>query len=94
MQVVCTGKEDRLLDCRFPEDFGGNDGSYDNSKGSAPADTGMAEGRDATVPPHSRGLDDAGCTLNPRGDNRQLAVICWRFEIKGVPHTLWQGEHI
>ena len=69
-QVVCTGKEERLLDCDFPQDFGEDYGSdyY-----------GFSYNENAPVP--SGGIPNFSCA---RDDNRRLGVICRRFEITGA----------
>jgi len=68
--VTCTGKEDRLLDCDFPENFG-----VDYEPASAPV---------ATAPPPSSGLANSGCSSGTTPDNARLAVICRNFEITGT----------
>lgn len=76
LQVVCTGKEQRLLDYVSPQDFPpGMDyaGDYDYKFldylfGIAPA------------PPQPGLLN----TLCESDDERRLAVICRRFEITGA----------
>ena len=69
-QVVCTGKEERLLDCDFPQDFGED---YSNN---------VYGGVDnASAPTPRGGLPSSGCA---RSDNRRLSVICRRFEITGT----------
>ena len=69
-QVVCTGKEERLLDCDFPQDFGVD---YDFSYFRDGSEGGPAPGG---------GLPNSNCVRN---DNRRLGVICRRFEITGAP---------
>lgn len=72
--MVCTGKETRLLDCDFPENFGipgdaGPASDYDGdilSPEAAPATQALSEG----VPP---------CRF-------PLTVACRRFEMTGTSH--------
>eukprot|EP00892_Ulva_mutabilis_P004525 jgi/Ulvmu1/2444/UM135_0004.1 len=85
-EVMCTGKEERLLDCMFPENFGidySRDYSYDyfyNENWPAPAHAAPAPAPISmeSAPAPSNGLPGAGCD---RGDTERLAVICRRFEI-------------
>ena len=68
-QVVCTGKEERLLDCDFPQDFGVD---YDYS---------FYAGGPEGAPAPGGGLPNSNCAGN---DNERLGVICRRFEITGA----------
>ena len=80
VQVVCTGKEERLLDCDFPQDFGGDYNfyysSYDYSFAPGPAPEAVA-----VAPSPSNGLPGGGCDS---GDRNRLSVVCRRFEITGA----------
>ena len=85
-QVVCTGKEERLLDCDFPQNFGVDDGSdyytpiydYANWPGSSHASPESAPMENAPAP--SGGLPSFFCDT----DSERLSVICRRFEITGA----------
>lgn len=68
--MVCTGKEARLIDCYFPENFGAGDGGNESIDSAADL-----------APPLSIGLSSRSC--NAIIDQR-LSVICRRFEITGV----------
>ena len=80
MQVVCTGKEERLIDCHFPEEFGNAvPADYDYSAATPtplPASTAPAPDPGIDVPGN---LND--CTLI---DNDVFGVVCRRFELTGV----------
>ena len=84
-QVVCTGKEERLLDCDFPEDFGVDyeSDSYTpsfsaNWPGPSHAAPESAPMENAPVP--SGGLPSVTCDR----DRDRLSVICRRFEVTGA----------
>ena len=88
MQVVCTGKEERLLDCFFPENFGidyvntpPTDYNDYASIVQAPSSAVRAQGQTGTAPPPSNGLEREECSS---GDMRRLSVICRRFDIRGA----------
>ena len=70
-QVVCTGKEDRLLDCDFPQDFGPEYFVSYNENNEY----------NENVPATGGGLADAACLSS---DSRRFNVICRRFEIPGA----------
>lgn len=70
MQVVCTGKEDRLIDCKFPQNFG-----------SPVDDYGLPVVSDTPAPTPSPGLTRGSCNS---GDRQRFSVICRRFEITGA----------
>lgn len=85
MQVDCTGKEERLLDCVFPQNFG-VDYVY------APYDDYGDYRAPPAVPPGTIGLPNAGCDA---GDSGFLAVVCRRFEIPGAAFFLAiQRKHL
>ena len=68
-ELQCTGQEERLSDCFFPEDFGNIIRDY---------------GRDLTRPaPDSSppGIQDADCRAR---DQFILGVVCRRFDIEGA----------
>ena len=67
--VVCSGLEDRLGECLFPEDFGTNPTNNGNDYGPLPPGGGITGFR-------------AGCS---RRDGSLLSVACRRFEIEGMP---------
>lgn len=80
VQVRCTGKENRLLDCDFPEEFGvdyDGDSAYDYNSENSPAPS-HAE------LPSSSGLTGTGCSIGSNRDNNRLAVICRQFEMTGA----------
>eukprot|EP00892_Ulva_mutabilis_P007289 jgi/Ulvmu1/4932/UM204_0003.1 len=87
-EVVCTGKEERLLECDFPQNFGVDYSSpygnyYDyyggyNENWPAPAHAAPEPAPTETAPAPSGGLPNAGCD---RSDRNRLAVVCRRFEI-------------
>ena len=85
-QVVCTGKEERLLDCDFPQDFGVDYGSdsytpiddYANWPGPSHAAPESAPMENAPAP--SGGLPSFICDR----DTERLSVICRQFEITGA----------
>ena len=87
-KVVCTGKEERLLDCYFPEDFGLDDGSdyyytptYDyNADSPAPSDAAPESAPMENDPVQSGGLPSFYCDR----DTRRFSVICRQFEITGA----------
>ena len=88
VQVVCTGKEERLLDCDFPQDFGADYGfGYNgddytaNRPGPSHAEPGAAPISVEIAPEPSGGIPNPLCAS---GDGRRLGVICRRFEITGV----------
>lgn len=75
-EVQCTGREERLEDCFFPEDFGRN---VPQSGAGGPAASGV-------------GILDAPCRFrdaasSPRGGGNYavLSVMCRRFPIEGAP---------
>ena len=86
IQVVCTGKEERLLDCDFPQDFGADygfdyyGGGY-NENWPAPAHAAPEPGPMENAPAPSGGLPNSNCGRN---DNMRFGVICRRFEITGA----------
>lgn len=81
VQVVCTGTEDRLLDCDFPEDF-----ETDYSYRGPPPDYGAPASQAAPPPPTpDAGIRRASCSRN---DNNRFSVICRQFEISGAPTSL------
>lgn len=81
-EVVCTGKEERLLDCDFPQNFGIDyeyerpEYEYANWPGSTHPAPEPAPLESAPAP--AGGLPNGGCS---RSDRNRLAVICRRFEI-------------
>eukprot|EP00892_Ulva_mutabilis_P005900 jgi/Ulvmu1/3682/UM017_0098.1 len=88
-EVVCTGKEERLLDCDFPQNFGDDyssrySGYYDyygfyNENWPAPAHAEPQPAPMESAPPPSSGLRRSGrCG---RTDMNRLAVVCRSFEI-------------
>eukprot|EP00892_Ulva_mutabilis_P007291 jgi/Ulvmu1/4934/UM204_0006.1 len=85
-EVVCTGKEERLLDCEFPQDFGVDYSSpYDyyggyNENWPAPAHAAPEPAPMEMAPPPagSLGLPFSRCE---RSDRNRLSVVCRRFEI-------------
>ena len=88
LQVLCTGAEERLLDCGFPENFGIDyvytPRSYDDYLGynwpaASHADPAPAPAENAPSP--SNGLPRVGCN---RGNRELFSVICRRFEITGM----------
>eukprot|EP00892_Ulva_mutabilis_P004967 jgi/Ulvmu1/2842/UM144_0007.1 len=66
--LQCTGKEERLTDCFFPEAFG------DNTRPPPPSFPGAPP-----APPPAPGIPNADCS---RRDGSTLAVACRRFEIE------------
>ena len=67
--VVCSGLEDRLDECLFPQEFGANpSGNDNNASPPAPPGGGLFGSR-------------AGCS---RRDGSLFSVECRRFEIEGV----------
>lgn len=96
MQVLCNGKEDRLLDCSFPESFKDYRGPSDyinpdyyssgdfEENWAAPAHVPPAPAGSApteNAPPPSSGLIRFGCGAD---EQQRLAVICRRFDITGM----------
>ena len=85
-QVVCTGKEESILDCDFPQDFGADygfdyyGGGY-NENWPAPAHAAPEPAPMENAPAPSGGLPNSNCA---RDDSRRLSVICRRFEITGA----------
>ena len=83
--MVCTGKEERLLDCDFPQNFGIDyeyerpEYEYANWPGSTHPAPEPAPLESAPAP--AGGLPNGGCS---RSDRNRLAVICRRFEITGT----------
>lgn len=73
IQVICTGNEERLLDCYFPEAFGA--AASDAGSNSTPENA-----SDADMAP-VRGVPESRCG---RGDNRILGVMCRKFPINGA----------
>lgn len=76
---MCTGKEDRILECGFPEDFD----SYNNYD--------YYYGLPSTAPPPpDEGIGRARCR---RIDNNRLSVVCRQFEITGARlYSLWMPQ--
>ena len=67
--VVCSGLEDRLVECLFPQEFGANPSGNGNDYGPpSPPGGGLTGFR-------------AGCS---RRDGTLLSVACRRFEIEGA----------
>lgn len=88
MQVVCTGKEGRLLDCIFPENFDDGESEdyyyyYYNENWPAPTHAAPAPAPRETAPPPSNGINSGRCDDDERA---RLAVICRSFEITGMLH--------
>ena len=90
LQVVCLGKEERLLECAFPENFGSavesdlTDDDYLSQAAASPAST--------AAPGPGPGLPGA-CSFGIS----DFSVVCRRFEITGAMapraahHTIdWQ----
>ena len=80
--MVCTGKEDRLIDCNFPEQFGNataaDASDYDDAvQPASPQSPASAPAPDPGVVTQGR-----DCTLL---DNSAFGVICRRFELTGAP---------
>lgn len=73
IQVICTGNEERLLDCYFPEAFGA--AASDAGSNSTPENA-----SDADMAPVG-GVPESRCG---RGDNRILGVMCRKFPINGA----------
>ena len=67
-ELQCTGQEERLSDCFFPEDFGNVIRDF-NSALTQPAPE--------SSPP---GIQDADCRVR---DNYVLGVVCRSFKIEG-----------
>ena len=90
--MVCTGKEERLLECYFPENFGIFDEythptyDYYNDNGPAPSHALPTPAPVENAPTPSNGLARVGCD---RGDTERLSVICRRFEITGAATLYW-----
>lgn len=85
VQVLCTGKKNRLLDCVFPESFATEDrdayfGDY-NGNWLAAAHASSVPVPIDTAPPPSIGLTSSNCDNNERA---LLAVLCRSFEIIGM----------
>ena len=82
---MCTGKEERLLDCDFPEDFGEDDSSSYDSSSYSEYELGPANAPQPTpmenAPASSGGQFSFSCA---RSDNGRLGVICRRFEMTGT----------
>ena len=85
VQVVCTGKEERLLDCDFPENFGidyeyamptDEEHTVNLPAGARPA-PGPATSESAAA--RAAGIGGRGCN-----DQDRLAVVCRLFEITGA----------
>lgn len=78
---MCTGKEDRLLDCIFPQNFGDDYtpvDDYAHVYGPSPAS--VSDSVSTGAPPPGDGLRSGRCDgsfLN------RLAVVCRSFEIAG-----------
>lgn len=75
VQVVCTGKEDRLLDCEFPENFNNGDVS--------PYDYGGRTGSAADIPSSAPGPATGIASGCGESDAGYLAVVCRSFEVTG-----------
>ena len=72
-KVVCTGKEERLLDCDFPQDFGADYGiDYYTPNNDYNANF--------PAPAPIVGLPSFDCD----GDRMRFSVICRQFEITGA----------
>ena len=95
LQVACTGKEERLMDCFFPEDFGfdymynppTDRADYYNENWPAPSHALPALAPAENAPPPSNGVQRIGCDS---GDAGRLSVICRRFEITGAATVFTQ----
>ena len=93
MQVACTGTEERLSECLFPQNFGidyvytpsPNDYFYYNENWPAPSHGQPNQASVANAPPPSNGLLRAGCD---GGDARRLSVMRRSFEITGAASLL------
>ena len=66
--MVCSGKEERLADCFFPENFGVSDADYDPAA-------------DESTPASGLGISNRDCNTN---GSAHWGVICRRFEITGA----------
>lgn len=86
MQVACRGTEDRLLDCKFPENFSDDDTSTDNIESSSDDDGPDSARRPGASPaavtalPPSNGVLGGKCA---NSDVDRFAVVCRSFEISG-----------
>lgn len=76
VQVVCTGKEERLVDCSLPESFGEENGDDYSSNGNS--DT---EETSPAAPGLSAGIASSDCSDDESG---RLRVVCRQFEIIGT----------
>lgn len=93
MQVACTGTEERLSECLFPQSFGidyvytppANEYFYYNENWPAPSHGQPNQAPVGNAQPPSNGLLCAGCN---GGDARRLSVICCSFEITGAASLL------
>lgn len=79
-EMQCTGLEDRLEDCFFPEAFGSNPIPRRPRRANAQASPG----------PDTKGIADAACSQD---DGSTLAVVCRQFEIEGVYSTALARVH-
>lgn len=76
LQVLCIGKEERLLDCNFPQMFGDQiDRDYYVEEDYY--------GNPVTLP-RPNDFPEAGLESCNRDFTRQLSVVCRKFEITGV----------
>ena len=105
-QVVCTGKEARLLECDFPENFGadyfGTDdylvdvgSDYDDPTGDYNSNR-PAQSLAASEPEQMENAPAPSGGLPNAAcqstDNRRLSVVCRRFEITGAPFVALNGN--
>lgn len=84
--MICTGKEERLLDCTFPQDFG------EASASDYESYTYDYEGN--RVPDEAPLGTSGGCR---RVESDRLAVLCRKFEIPGAgtlpSERAWRYRH-
>ena len=75
LQVVCLGKEERLLDCDFPGNFGAPPEMY------ATDDDYLTQAAASAAP---AGAPGPGPGLGPSLRVTDFSVVCRRFEIPGA----------